>query len=85
MVHVSRPDGTVTTLRGPTFKTGTNIILKPDSFGSHYPAGLDVDENGVLYIAGSDTVIKAIQEDRDNDGVPDTTEAALGAPLRRRH
>lgn len=76
-----RPDGTVTTLRGPTYQTGTSTILKPDSFGLIGPRGLDVDENGVLYIAGDYTVIKAIQEDWDNDGIPDTTEATLGTPF----
>ncbi|MFD2255787.1 chitobiase/beta-hexosaminidase C-terminal domain-containing protein [Luteolibacter algae] len=76
-----RPDGTVTTLRGPKFQAGTDTVLSPDSLGLSSPRGLDVDENGVLYIAGDYTVIKAIQEDWDNDGIPDTTEAALGAPF----
>jgi len=40
-----------------------------------------VDDNGVLYIAGDNTVMKAIQEDWDNDGIPDETETALGAPF----
>lgn len=76
-----RPDGTVTTLRGPIYQSGASIILSPDSLGLSFPKGLDVDENGTLYIAGNDTFIKATQEDWDNDGIPDTTEATLGAPF----
>ncbi|MEO5914902.1 MAG: PQQ-dependent sugar dehydrogenase [Luteolibacter sp.] len=76
-----RPDGTVTTLWGSVFQTGTSIVLAPDSFGPSNPVGLDVDQNGVLYIAGDSTITRAIQEDWDNDGIPDTTEVTLGAPF----
>jgi glucose/arabinose dehydrogenase len=81
LIRKVRPDGTVTTLHGPVYQTATTTILTPDSFGPSVPKGLDVDENGVLYIAGDNTVTKATQEDWDNDGIPDTTEAALGTPF----
>ena len=77
-----RPDGIVTTLYGPTFQSNTNDIISPDSFGLFGMEGIDVDQNGVLYIAGrNDRVFKAIQEDWDNDLIPDAAEVTLGSPF----
>lgn len=75
------PDLTVGTLRGPFYEGSLSSPPIPDSLGPTYPANLNVDENGVLYIAGDYGIVRAIQEDWDNDGIPDTSEIALGAPF----
>jgi len=75
------PDGHVVSLRGSLFEAGSITPASTVSFGVRDPQGMVVDENGVLYVAGDYTITRIIQEDWDNDGIPDTTETALGAPF----
>lgn len=75
------PDGQVVTLRGSLHEAGSATPLSTDSFGVREPQGMVVDENGVLYVAGDYTITRIIQEDWDNDGIPDTTEKALSTPF----
>lgn len=85
-----RPDGTVTSLYGPTLDPGTGAVSSTSSFGLPRIAGIDVGPDGVVYASGiverygsgnGDVVIKAVQEDWDNDGIPDSEETALGPPF----
>lgn len=76
-----RPDGIVTTLRGPVILQSNGSLIASEALGTLAPSGLDVDENGVLYFVDSgSSVCKVVQEDWDNDGIPDAIETVIGTP-----
>lgn len=77
-----RPDGTVGTLRGPVYKTDGSLLYS-DCLRKLTLYGLVVDTDGVLYLIdrGTSSILRVVQEDWDNDGIPDAEETALGAPF----
>jgi len=76
------PDGKVTTLKGPVLNASDGAVIFSENLGQIGPRGLDVDQNGVLYVVDwtRGYLYKVIQDDWDNDGIPDSIETAIGAP-----
>ncbi|GAA5131897.1 PQQ-dependent sugar dehydrogenase [Luteolibacter yonseiensis] len=73
------PEGNVTTLEGPMIK----IDGTPPLHGSRIleaEGSLAVDDNGTLYGANGEFVWRFVQDDWDNDGIPDALEQSEGAP-----
>lgn len=73
------PDGTVSTLFGPTVALDGGTVEQAPRF-LNASGSLAIDDNGILYGANGDCVWKFVQDDWDNDGIPDSMETELGDP-----
>ena len=73
------PEGNVTTLHGPVIGIdGVLRLFAPRVLNAR--GSIAVDNDGILYGANGNFVWRFVQDDWDNDGIPDAMEASMGPP-----
>jgi len=75
------PDGFVSTLVGKTVPLPNQSLISVEESTVQAGGSISVDADGIIYGANGSYVWKFVQEDWDNDGIPDRDELQLGSPF----